>query len=118
MYVVLFARGTQKEVDNQLSRLREVARRQHWFVVGQCFDVLSGRRNDRRGFLQMLKDIQKGGIQAIVVTRHDRLGFSPRLLVDTAPPGPTWNGPWRSNKLHGRGLHPGCGLGCARNGLT
>ncbi len=84
MYVVLFARGTQEEVDAQLRLLREMARQQRWTLVGEYCDVLSGLRNDRRGFVQMLKDIQTGGIQAVVVTRRERLGFSPRLLVNLA----------------------------------
>ncbi len=81
MYVVLFARGTQEHVDAQLRRLRECAHRERWTVVGEYVDILSGSRNDRRGFDRMLKDVQKGGIQAIVVTRRDRLGLSPRQLI-------------------------------------
>ena len=72
----------RQTVENQIARLREIARGRGWQVVQTFSDVgISGAksRNERPGFDQMLKHAQRHRFDVVMVWAIDRIG---RSLID------------------------------------
>ena len=89
MNVLLYAKSypcdnkndRKRVAEAQLRALRNFARGQGWTVVGEFADKPSGTWDDRQGFLRLLTRAMKGGVQAIVVTRLEQCGFTPKQFV-------------------------------------
>lgn len=63
-------------VDPQLLELREYCTRQGWLVASEWTDVMSGTYGSRPGLDAMFDACRRGGIDAVVVVKLDRLGRS------------------------------------------
>ena len=62
--------------ENQIQRLREVCDHRGWEVVGEYMDVISGAEESRPELDRMIKDARLGRMDAVLVTKIDRLGRS------------------------------------------
>jgi len=84
--VALYARvsTSSQTVENQLQELRDVAKRNHWYVVTELSDSgISGAkgRDQRPAFNQLLKRATRREFDLIMVWAIDRLGRSIQHLV-------------------------------------
>ncbi len=66
----------------QEERCREYAERKDWRVVKIRKDALSGRNAKRPGYQELLKDIETGEIDVVIVYRLDRLSRNVRDVYD------------------------------------
>jgi hypothetical protein len=76
----------RQTVQNQFSRLTEVATARGWTIVETYNDAgISGakRRKDRPGLDQMLKDAQRHRFDVVMAWSIDRIGRSLSDLLDT-----------------------------------
>ena len=69
-------RAKGQSVDPQLLELREYCARQGWTVAGEWTDVMSGTYAARPGLDAMVMEGVRGGFDAVVVVKLDRLGRS------------------------------------------
>lgn len=81
MNVLLYARvSSHKQAEKDLSigaqlrALRGFAHEQGWTVAGEFVDkAVSGRTANRPGLRKMLQRIRRGGVDAVLVWKLDRL---------------------------------------------
>lgn len=78
MIVALYARVSTDDqtTDNQILRLREVARSRGYLIYNEYTDVASGACSRRPALDKMLADAKAGKIQKIMATKLDRMARS------------------------------------------
>lgn len=83
MRVALYARVSTDEQDlnNQLSQLRIYSIRQEYIVYKEYTDIISGAKDSRPAFNQLLEDMRQFKFDAVVVTKLDRIGRSLQHLL-------------------------------------
>jgi DNA invertase Pin-like site-specific DNA recombinase len=83
MRVAIYARVSTPNQDpsGQVTALRDYCRVREFEVVQVFEDVATGATTDRLGFKQLMHLIQRGGVDAVVVQKLDRLGRSLRDLL-------------------------------------
>src|SRR6266576_4035215 len=75
---------TDQSIDLQREAIRQYAeRRDGWQIIEYVDHGVSGRKDSRPAFDQMMKDVRKGCIDRVVVYKVDRLGRSLIHLVHT-----------------------------------
>ncbi len=65
-----------QNTDSQAKVIKEYCKRRGWKDVQSYEDKISGAKHTRPALDRMLKDVRKGGIDAVVVYKLDRLGRS------------------------------------------
>jgi DNA invertase Pin-like site-specific DNA recombinase len=75
MKVAIYSRVSTDKQDNanQLSQLREFARKQGWQIVSEYIDTDSGAKADRKEFLRMFGDASKRRFDLLLFWALDRL---------------------------------------------
>ena len=66
---------------SQTKVIKEYCERRGWHEAQTYEDKISGAKHTRPALDRMLKDVRKGGIDAVVVYKLDRLGRSLKQLV-------------------------------------
>lgn len=76
--VCLYARVStdKQETDNQLIRLREVAKNRDWDVYDEYVDIASGRNPRRPALDRMMEDAKHHKFDKIIAVKIDRLARS------------------------------------------
>lgn len=78
MMVCLYARVStdKQETDNQMIRLREVAKNRGWEVYDEYIDIASGKNAHRPDLDRMMKDAKSHKFDKIIAVKIDRLARS------------------------------------------
>src|SRR5258708_4852799 len=61
--------------DSQLHELRDWCQRREWSAV-EYSDTITGSKFSRRGLDQLMADVRRGKVEAVVCFKLDRLGRS------------------------------------------
>lgn len=70
-------------IDQQLADCRDYAKRQSWLIAGEYIDIAeSGRKNSRPELQRMLRDVEAGGIDVVLVWKMDRLARNTRQALE------------------------------------
>lgn len=93
MKVAIYARvsTSEQETDNQLIRLREVARNRGWTVYKEYVDVASGRNANRPALNDMLRDAKKHSFDKIIAVKLDRIARNTINLCNMIQDLALWN---------------------------
>ena len=70
-----------QNLDNQLHEIRAEVERRGWELNGVHTDIISGAKDTRPGLGELLRQVDKGQVDVVVVVRLDRLGRSLRHLL-------------------------------------
>lgn len=70
-----------QNLDNQLDEIRAEVERRGWKLSSIHTDIISGARDTRPGLGELLRQVECGQVDAVVVVRLDRLGRSLRHLL-------------------------------------
>jgi DNA invertase Pin-like site-specific DNA recombinase len=83
MKVALYARVSTEEQNplSQMAQLEEYAKRNQCEIYKEYTDIISGTKDSRPQFNQLLTDMRQNKFSAICVTKLDRLGRSLRHLL-------------------------------------
>ena len=78
MRIAIYSRiSTDKQShDSQLVELRSYCQRRNWNQPREYLDQISGSKFTRQGFDQLMRDVRRGRLDAIVCFKLDRLGRS------------------------------------------
>ena len=60
-------------LEDQPKYLEQIAKKKKWKIVGKYSEVASGRKTNRKEYQLMLKQIEQGGIDVIMVREQSRL---------------------------------------------
>lgn len=69
-------------LENQEKRTRDCVKAKKWQIGKVRKDIGSGKNDERPGFQELLDDIRKDRIDAVVVYRLDRLSRNVRDIYD------------------------------------
>jgi DNA invertase Pin-like site-specific DNA recombinase len=83
MKVALYARVSTEDQNplSQMAQLEEYAKRNQYEIYKEYTDIISGTKDSRPQFNQLLTDMRQNKFSAICVTKLDRLGRSLRHLL-------------------------------------
>lgn len=78
MKVAIYTRVStdRQSHESQLIELRALCERRGWSEVREFTDTISGSRFTRKGLEELLKQVRRGRVGAVVVFKLDRLGRS------------------------------------------
>ena len=81
--VAIYARVSTEDqrVDNQLQICRAYCDRNQWTIYKEYSDIISGTKDNRPQFNELLKDMREMKFNAIMVTKLDRMGRSLQHLL-------------------------------------
>ena len=68
-------------LETQEARFREYCLRHDLIAITTFTDVVSGRRDDRKEYLQMVEYVQAGNAEVIIVQFLDRFGRNPKEIL-------------------------------------
>ena len=87
MRVVIYARVStadgRQDVEVQLSELKAYCKLREWEIITEFADTISGKSSKRPHLDAMVKLIQTGAADAVVIVRLSRLGQKSCALTDT-----------------------------------
>jgi len=82
LYARVSTSGKDQDTETQLIPLREYARSKGLETLEYVDEGISGAKSSRPGLNRMLRDIKHGKVNAVVVTKLDRLGRNLRNLLE------------------------------------
>ena len=84
MKVAIYCRvSTEKQkLDNQLSICQEFAIRNKHVIYKEYLDVISGSKDSRPAFNELLEDMRRNKFDGIVITKLDRIARSLKHLLN------------------------------------
>ena len=83
MKVAIYARVSteQQDLDNQLTQLKIYCMRQEHEIYKIYTDIISGSKDSRPAFNELLEDMRHFKFEAVMVTKLDRIGRSLQHLL-------------------------------------
>ena len=71
----------QQDIEHQLTQIKTYCQRQNYEVYKEYTDIISGTKDSRPAFNQLLEDMRQFKFDAVVVTKLDRVGRSLQHLL-------------------------------------
>ena len=81
LYARVSTNDGRQDVEVQLSPLREYCHRREFQISREYVDHMSGSRNDRPAFSDLIADARQRKLDAVLVWRFDRFARSTRALI-------------------------------------
>ena len=84
MNIAIYARVStdKQDTENQISKLKEYIQLRDWQLENIYTDIITGKKKERPGLNEMLKNVKSGKINGVLVWKLDRLARSVKDAID------------------------------------